>query len=94
MVARLEDYKPKKEKIKTHKKLVLPNAIGFYKERKMILIAFENGALPLAKLYPSGNAGDWKEDEIDSTHIIPEKIDQLLSSVKRKRKKTEKGKSA
>ena len=47
----------------------------------MILIAFENNVLPLPKQYPSENAGDWKEDEMDSTLIIPEKADELLQSV-------------
>ena len=47
----------------------------------MILIAFENGAFPLAKQYPSKDADhSWKEDRLDSTYIIPEK----KSSVKRK----------
>ena len=44
----------------------------------MILIAFENNVFPLPKQYPSGNVDDWKEDEMDSTHIIPEKADELL----------------
>ena len=56
----------------------------------MILIAFENNAFPLAKQYPPVNIGDWEEDEMDSTHITPEKTDELLPSVKRKRKRTEK----
>ena len=53
----------------------------------MILIAFENGVFPLAKQYPSGNVNDWKEDEMDSTHIIPEKTDELLPLIKRRKKK-------
>ena len=40
----------------------------------MILIEFENNVFPLPKQYPSENADDWKEDEIGSTHIIPEKM--------------------
>ena len=56
----------------------------------MILIAFENNVFPLPKQYPSGNVNDWKEDEIDSTHIIPEKTDELLPAVKRRKKKTKK----
>ena len=42
----------------------------------------------MPKQYPSGNADDWKEDEMDSTHTIPEKTDELLPPVKRRRKKT------
>ena len=56
----------------------------------MTLIAFENDIFPLLRQYPSQNISDWKEDEMDSTHIIPEKTDELLLSVERKRKKTEK----
>ena len=56
----------------------------------MILIEFENDIFPLVKQYPLENIGDWKEDEMDSTPIIPEETDTLLPSVKRKRKKTEK----
>ena len=56
----------------------------------MILIAFENNLFPLPKQYPSGNVDDWKEDEMDSTHIISEKTDELLPSVKRRKKKAEK----
>ena len=38
---------------------------------------------PLAKQYPVKNSDHgWREDEIDSTHIIPEKTDELLPSVK------------
>ena len=52
----------------------------------MILIAFENGVFPLAEKYPSGNVNDWKEDEMDSAHIIPEKTDELLPLVNHKKK--------
>ena len=58
----------------------------------MILIAFENNVFPLPKQYPSGNVDDWKEDEMDSTHIIPEKADELLPSVKRKKERLKKKK--
>ena len=47
-IDKLEDYNPKKEKIKTQRDDVLLNAKEFYKGRKMILIAFENDAFPLA----------------------------------------------
>ena len=40
----------------------------------MILSASENNVFLLAKQYPSENIGDWKEDEMDSTHIIPKKL--------------------
>ena len=51
----------------------------------MILIAFENNLTPLPKQYPSEYIGDWKKDEIDSTHIISEETDKLLPSVKRRK---------
>ena len=87
-IRRLEDYNPKREKFRTQKENTLHNAREFYKGRKMILFAFENSLYPLPKQYPSGNADDWKEDEMDSTHTIPEKTDELLPPVKRRRKKT------
>ena len=49
----------KKNNTKNHKKQV-------YKERKMILIAFENYIFPLRKQYSSG-VDDWEEDETDSS---------------------------
>ena len=52
----------------------------------MILIAFENNVFPLPKQYPSENMDDWKEEEMDSTHIIPEETDELLPSVKRRKR--------
>ena len=64
-IERLVDYNLNKEKNKTQREIVLSNAKEFYKGRKMILIAFKNGAFPLAKQYPSGNVEDWKEDELD-----------------------------
>ena len=89
-ITRLYYYSPKKEKYKTQRESALLHAREFYKGRKMILIAFENDIFPLAKQYPSENIGDWKEDEMDSTKIIPEETDKLLPTVKHKRKKTEK----
>ena len=44
----------------------------------------------LSNIHQDVNVNDWKENEMDSTHIIPEKTDELLPSVKRKRKKTKK----
>ena len=55
----------------------------------MILVAFENGVFPLPKQYPSENTDDWKENGMDSTHIIPEESDELLPSVKRRKKSEE-----
>ena len=57
----------------------------------MILIAFENNVLPLPKQYPSKNLDDCKEDEMDSTQIIPEETDELFpSSVEEERMKKKK----
>ena len=78
MIIRLEYYKPNKHEIRAQTDSVLLNAKEFYKGRKMILIAFENSVFPLAKQYPSEDIGDWKEDVMDSTHIIPEETDKLL----------------
>ena len=94
MIVKLDYYNPKQKKFKTQKESVLRIAKEFYKGRNMILIAFENNVhcpFPLPKQYPSGNIGYWKEDEIDSTHIIPEETDELLPSVKRRKRKTKKG---
>ena len=55
----------------------------------MFLIAFENNVFQLPKQYLSENVDDWKEDEMDSTYIISEKSDELLPSIKRKKRKTE-----
>ena len=54
----------------------------------MILIAFENYALPLPKRYPSGSYG-WKEHEMDSLHILHGESGELLPSVKHIKEKTE-----
>ena len=89
MITKLDYYSPKKEKHKTQGEKTPHNAREFYKGRKMILIAFENDIFPLPTQYPSENIGDWKEDEMDSTHIIPEETDKLLPSVKCRRRKTE-----
>ena len=91
-IKRLKDYNKKKEKFKKQKENTLHNAREFYKGRKMILIAFENNVFPLPKQYPSKNLDDWKEHEMDSTHIISEETDELLPSVKRRRRKTKKEK--
>ena len=54
MVIKLDEYNPSKEKCKTQKASTLLNAKEFYKRRKVIFIAFENGVFPLPKKYPSG----------------------------------------
>ena len=84
-IKRLEDYYPKKEKFRTQKENTFHNAREFCKGRKMILIAFENNVFPLPKQYSSENVDDSKEDEINSIHIIPERTDELLPSVKKKK---------
>ena len=56
-----------KKSTKQHKKTsTILNAKEFYKEIKMILIAFENYVFPLRKQYSSG-VDDWEEDETDSS---------------------------
>ena len=90
-IDRLKTYNPMKDKIVTQSDIVLSNAKELYKGRKMIVIALENDVFPLAKQYPAKNSDHgWREDEIDSTHIIPEKTDELLPSVKCKIIKTKK----
>ena len=90
MIVKLDYYNPKKEEFKTQKESVLLNAREFCKGRKMILIAFENNLFPLPKQYPSENIDDWKEDEMDSTHIIPKETDELLPSDKHRKRKPKK----
>ena len=85
-IKRLGEYKPKKEEYEKQKTSVLSNVKEFFKGREMILIAFENGAFPLAEQYPSEDLKDWKEDETESA-TIPEKAGDLLPSKKRKTEK-------
>ena len=54
MIIKLDEYNSKKEKFKAQIESTLLNAREFYKGRKMILIAFQNGIFPLPKQYPSG----------------------------------------
>ena len=92
-INKLDDYRAEKEKFKTQKDKVLPNVKEFYKGRKVILMAFENDAFPLAKQYPVKDSDHgWREDELDSPYIIPEKTDKLIPSLKRKKTKTKKEK--
>ena len=60
------------------------NAKEFYKERKMILIAFENDLFPLPKQHPSC-MDDWEEDNIDSSQFLTKESDTLLSSIQPKK---------
>ena len=71
MIRNLDNYNTNSEKYKTHKKNTLPNAREFYKERKMILIAFENDVCPLPKQYPS-SMDDWEGDDMSSSLFLPE----------------------
>ena len=43
----------------------------------MMLVAFENGILPLPKQHPA-DMDDWEENEMDSSHILPEEPSTLL----------------
>ena len=47
----LDYYKANKEKYKLQKTNVLQNVCKFYKERKMIAVAFENDIFPLPHQY-------------------------------------------
>ena len=69
--------------MKDTKAITLLNAKEFYKERKMILIAFENDVYPLPKQYPS-SMDDWEEDDIDSLQFFPKRSYTLLPSFRRK----------
>ena len=68
-IRKLDDYKPSTEKYKSQKTSTLSNAREFYKGRKIIIIAFENGIFPLHKQYQSES--DWTEDEMDSSEFLP-----------------------
>ena len=50
---------------------MLHNARKFYKGRKMVLIALENGIFSLPKQYLSG-LDEFKEDDLDSSEFLPE----------------------
>ena len=47
MLIRLNEFGPNKEEYKTLKTSILLYEREFYKERKMIIDAFENGIFPL-----------------------------------------------
>ena len=53
MIWKLKNNTSDKKKYKTHKTDTLFNAKEYYKGRKRILIAFENGTFSLPKKYPS-----------------------------------------
>ena len=57
MIKKLDEYNPKKEKFRAQREITFFNAKQIYKGTNMILIAFENGAFPLPKQYPSGMDG-------------------------------------
>ena len=89
MIERLDEYNPNKQEYKMQKKKkTFHNAREFYNGTKTILIAFENYAFPLPKQYPSG-MHDWKEHEMDSSHILPDDSGELLPSVKHIKEKNE-----
>ena len=88
MIRNLDECNPKKEKIKAQREMALLNARKFYKGRRMILISFENGSFPLPRQYPL-DMNDWKEDELDLSHILADESDSLLSSAERRKKETE-----
>ena len=71
IIRKLDNYNANSEKYKTQKTNTLPNAREFYKERKMILIAFENDVCPLPKQYPSC-MDDWDGDDMNSSLFLPE----------------------
>ena len=60
MIRRLEYYNLNREKYKIEKANTLHNVREFYKGRRMIIAAFENGVFPLPKQYSSG-MHEWKE---------------------------------
>ena len=70
MIRKLDNYNANSEKYKTQKTNTLPNEREFYKERKMILIAFENDVCPLPKQYPSC-MDDWEGDDMNSSLFFP-----------------------
>ena len=58
------------------KRLIIQNLsamtqVSSIKERKMILIAFENDVCPLPKQYPS-SMDDWEGDDMNSSLFLPE----------------------
>ena len=72
MLKKLEEYSPKEVKYKTQKTNTLLNAREFYKGRKMIITAFQNGTFPLPTQYPS-DTDNCKPDEMDSQEFQPSK---------------------
>ena len=76
----------KKEKFKAQRESTLLNAKEFYKGRRMILSAFENGAFSLPRQYSSGMHG-WKQDEMNPLYILPDEY--RLSLAERRRKESE-----
>ena len=50
----------------------IKNATKFYKKRRMMLVAFQNGILPLPKQYPSG-AQSWEKDGMNLSKFLRER---------------------
>ena len=73
IIVKLDCYDSKKEKFKAHKESTLLNAREFYKGKRMIFNGFKNIVFPLPKQYSLG-MDDWEEDDIDSSHFLPEKF--------------------
>ena len=69
----------------TQETSTLLNAKYFYKGRKTILIAFENGMFTLLKQYPSNS--DSKEDELDSSEFLHQGSHITIISAQRKDEK-------
>ena len=69
MIRKLDSYNSNRDKDKIQRTSSLLNATKFYKERKMILIAFENGIFSLLFEHPS-SMDDWEEDDMDSLEFL------------------------
>ena len=70
MIRKLDSYNSNRDKYKIQRTSSLLNSTKFYKERKMILIAFENGIFSLLFQHPSSMV-DWEEDDMDSLEFLP-----------------------
>ena len=72
MIRSLENYNPNRGKYNIQKTNTLLNAREFYKGRKMIIIAFENGKCP-------SGMDNSKKYEINSSEFMPEKKESSIS---------------
>ena len=86
MIRKLDEYDLEKEKFRAQRESTLLNGKEFYKGRKMILTVFANSAFPQPKQYPSG-MDDWKEDEMNSSYVLPNESRILLPSVEPRKKR-------